>query len=228
MAREQIRQCQIVAIVVGRRFALLRLFKKRDSFRKFSLLDVDFAQIVIGVVASGLELHGVLELLLRSLHVSRANQTGSEVRTGRGGRRLEVHGLLKVLFRKLVLRLPGVDHSQEFVSFEAVGNLLQKPLQLCCRFRQMTRVILRHSGLELAIKFLVSMRRSGMVLSETPSGHEGVPKENCRSCVQQATSTSHDALNGSTTRRPLQQALHAQQSEGAPDRSAFNVDQNDS
>jgi hypothetical protein len=62
-----------------------------------------------------------------------------------------------VLVCKLILRFSGIDHSQQFVSFEAVRNLVQKPLQLRRRFRQMARVILGHRSLELAIKFLVSM-----------------------------------------------------------------------
>ena len=58
---------------------------------------------------------------------------------------------MQVLVCKLILRLPSVDHSQQFVSFEAVRNFVQKFLQLRGRFPQMTHVILRHSGLELAI-----------------------------------------------------------------------------
>jgi hypothetical protein len=32
----------------------------------------------------------------------------------------------------------------------------------------------------LAIKFLLSMRSGGTILSERAGGHDGVPKENCR------------------------------------------------
>ena len=56
---------------------------------------------MIGIVAPGIELHGIRKLLSRSLYVSQPNQTGGEVRTGCRGRRLEAHGLLQVLVRLL-------------------------------------------------------------------------------------------------------------------------------
>jgi len=64
-----------------------------------------------------------------------------------------------------------------------------------------------------------------MILSERAGCHQGVPKDQGQTCAAEPTSTSHGAFYGSTSCRPLQHISTAQQSEGAPHGSAFNVEQ---
>ena len=62
-AGEQISLGQIVAIVVGRRSDALRLFEKRDCVGDLSGLDVELAQVVVGVVVVRLQFERFAELL---------------------------------------------------------------------------------------------------------------------------------------------------------------------
>jgi hypothetical protein len=63
-----------------------------------------------------------------------------------------MHGLLEVLIRQGILRFPSIDQSQEFVNLKAVGEIVQQILQFRGCFREMTRVIVSHSFLELAVQ----------------------------------------------------------------------------
>lgn len=85
---------------------------------------------------------------------------------------------MQVLVRELILRLASIDHAEQFVSFEAVGNLVEELLQLPSGFRKVTGVVLCHSSLKLAVKFLVAIRRNGMTLRERTGSDQGMPKEN--------------------------------------------------
>lgn len=79
MIHEQICQSQIVAVVVGGRADLLCLLEKWNGFRKFAEFDVDFAEIVIGVVVLGLQCDSFLELLPRTVCVSQTNEVSGKV-----------------------------------------------------------------------------------------------------------------------------------------------------
>ncbi len=71
-----------------------------------------------------------------------------------------------MLLRRFILRLPGINHAKKFLRLETVGNLVQQFLQLCCGLGEVSRVVLRDGGLELAVKFLIAAGGSRTTLSE--------------------------------------------------------------
>ncbi len=149
-----ISQRQVVAVVVGRRIDLLGLLQKGHGLGNFARADVKLAQVVVGVEIPRLELDRFLELFFRQVKLSHARQIGSEVGSGRRRIRLQAHRRLQVLVGFCVLRLRGIDQSQEFVNFEAFRDLVQQTFQLRRGFCEVARFVLRHCRLELAVQTL--------------------------------------------------------------------------
>ena len=78
-----------------------------------------------------------------------ADQVGGEVGSGRGGVRLQANCLLEMRIGFRVLRLRGIDHAEEFVDVEALGNLAQKAFELLGSFGEVAGVVIREGGLKL-------------------------------------------------------------------------------
>src|ERR1700757_3045646 len=58
----------------------------------------------------------------------------------------------------------------------------------------MARVVLRHGGLELAVKFLIGTRGCGMILRGGVGCDQGIPKENTQYYAPEPTLRGHSVL----------------------------------
>ena len=126
---QNISQSQIVAVVVGRRIDSLGLLEKGRGIGHFSRPDIKLTQVVVGVEVPRFELSRLPEFHSRQFHLSQAHEIGGQI--GSGGRRirLQAYRTLKVRAGFRVLRLRGIDQSQEFVDFEALRHFAQQGLQ---------------------------------------------------------------------------------------------------
>src|SRR6266478_846225 len=114
---------QIVAVVVRVGLDALGLLQIRSGRGDLSASDVQLAKVVIGVVIPGLELKRFLELLFGKGKFFPAREVSGQIRSGRSRVRLQAHSLFQVRGGLGILRLRGIDQSQQFVNLEAFRNL---------------------------------------------------------------------------------------------------------
>ena len=99
---------------------------------------------MVGIEVPGFELDGLLELGFGKVQLSQARQIGRQVGPGRGRIRFQAHGRLQVLPGLGILRLRGIDQSQEFVHLKAFGHLANERLQLRRSLGKVAGLILGH------------------------------------------------------------------------------------
>ena len=118
-ADSKVSQRQVVAVIVGGRIDLLSLFEKGRGVGDFARANIGLAQIVVGVEVARVEIHGLLELFGGEIEFPQTREIGGKIGSGGGRIGLQVHSLLEMLRGSSVLRLRGIDQSQEFLNFKA-------------------------------------------------------------------------------------------------------------
>ena len=122
MGSVKVRDCKVVAVVVGSGIDALGLFEEGDGCRDFSGLSVEFAEIMIGIVIFRLKCNGLFELEFGLIEFSGAGEIGGVVCAGFRGIRLEANGFFKVQDRLSILRLGGVNEAEKFVTSKLCGT----------------------------------------------------------------------------------------------------------
>ena len=155
MAGEEVRERQVIAIVVGSRADALRLLQIRNRIADFLRLRIKLPKIVVRVVVFWVELSSFLELLSSLLELSQPYEIGGEIGMRGSGLRIQPDGLFKMRIRGNVLRLCGVDQAKQFVDFEISRNFVNEVLELRGGFGVVPRIVLSDGRLELAIEVRV-------------------------------------------------------------------------
>ena len=152
---EKIGERQVVSIVVGGRVNTLGTLEIWHSFGDFLGLDIELAEVVVGVKTLRLELGGLLKLLSGAIELSQTDEIGGEIGPCGCGAGVQPNGFLKVSVGGGVLGLRGVNQAQKLVNLKAFRDLLEQTLELCGGFGVVPRVILSNGRLELMVEALV-------------------------------------------------------------------------
>ena len=106
---------------------------------------------MVGVKVPGLDLDRFLELYFGQIVLPQTHEIRCQV--GSGGRRIgfQTDSLLKVRIGLGILRLRGIDQSQQFVNLEGLGSLSNDAFEADRSLVVLPRVILSDGSLELAV-----------------------------------------------------------------------------
>ena len=107
---------------------------------------------MVGVEVCRIELSRLLELQSGEVNLSQAHQVGRQVGSGGRGIRFQAYRSLQVRAGFRVLRLRGIDQSQQLVDVEALRKFAHQALQPLGGFGKVAGFILRYSGLELTLQ----------------------------------------------------------------------------
>ncbi len=132
----QVGERQVVTVVVGGWVDALGILEKGHGIGDFFGLDVELAEVVIGVKVSRIEFGGLLELFSGTIHLSQADEIGGEIGPSGGGAGVQTHCFLKVRVGVGVLGLRGVNQTQKFVNFKAFRDLLEQGIPALRRLRR--------------------------------------------------------------------------------------------
>ena len=122
---EEIRQRQIVAVVVRGRVDALRLFEQRAGLRNLAGLNVELAQIVIGVVILGFQFERLAKLFAGQPGLSRMEERRRKIfpRGSRSG--LDANRLFQLFDGLFILTERGVNLSQQLMRRKALRRVGQ-------------------------------------------------------------------------------------------------------
>jgi len=126
----------------------------RNCLRQFSIRHIEFAEIVIRIVAGWFKRKGFLELHLSRRQLVGADEIGSKIRSGRSGIGFQTNGILEMFNRIGIPPLCGVDHAEQFMNVEALRDFAHKLLQPHSRLVQMIGIVKLDCFLKLALQLL--------------------------------------------------------------------------
>ncbi len=151
---EEIGEREVVAVIVSGRIRAVGAFEAGDGDGDFIGADVEFAEIVVGVVGVGFKSDGLFELQLGEIGLAELQEIVAKIGARRSGIGLEADGGLKVIMSLVVHGLRGIDEAEEFVDIEALRNLRKELLELGGGFGIVAGFVLGNGGLEVAIEII--------------------------------------------------------------------------
>jgi len=169
---QKVGEGEVVAVVIGGWIGVLGALEIGNGFGEFARAGVEFAEIVIGVVGVRLERDGFFELLFGEIGLAKREQIVAEVSVRRSGVGIKADGLFKMLPRSRVLRLGGVNQTEQFVDFKTFRYPGKDFLKLRGGFGIAARLVLSDGGLEVAVEITLLGRLSRRLGGTGKNGQE--------------------------------------------------------